>query len=130
MITNTELTCINCPLGCALTIASENGSILSVTGNTCQRGEAYARAEIHCPGNRPRTTSVPVLSGSCPMVSVKTASAIPKGKIFDCIAALKNITAAAPIAIGDVILQNVADTGIDVVATKDVSANLSPIDCP
>ena len=46
MITNTELTCINCPLGCALTIASENGSILSVTGNTCQRGEAYARAEI------------------------------------------------------------------------------------
>ena len=49
MITNTELTCINCPLGCALTVASENGSVLSVTGNTCQRGEAYARAEYHCP---------------------------------------------------------------------------------
>lgn len=129
MITNTELTCINCPLGCALTVASENGSVLSVTGNTCQRGEAYARAEITAPA-RIVTTSVPVAGGSCPMVSVKTASAIPKDKIFDCISALKNVTATAPIAIGDVILQNVAGTGIDMVATRDVSANETPIDCP
>lgn len=129
MITNTELTCINCPLGCALTVASENGSVLSVTGNTCQRGEAYARAEITAPV-RIVTTSVPVAGGSCPMVSVKTASAIPKDKIFDCISALKNVTATAPIAIGDVILQNVAGTGIDMVATRDVSANETPIDCP
>lgn len=129
MITNTELTCINCPLGCALTVASENGSVLSVTGNTCQRGEAYARAEITAP-TRIVTTSVPVAAGSCPMVSVKTASAIPKDKIFDCISALKNVTATAPIAIGDVILQNVAGTGIDMVATRDVSTNETPIDCP
>ena len=129
MITNTELTCINCPLGCALTVASENGSVLSVTGNTCQRGEAYARAEITAPV-RIVTTSVPVAGGSCPMVSVKTASAIPKDKIFDCISALKNVTATAPIAIGDVILQNVAGTSIDMVATRDVSANETPIDCP
>lgn len=129
MITNTELTCINCPLGCALTVASENGSVLSVTGNTCQRGEAYARAEITAPV-RIVTTSVPVAGGSCPMVSVKTASAIPKDKIFDCISALKNVTATAPIAIGDVILQNVAGTGIDMVATRDVSTNETPIDCP
>lgn len=129
MITNTELTCINCPLGCALTVASENGSVLSVTGNTCQRGEVYARAEIAAPV-RIVTTSVPVAGGSCPMVSLKTASAIPKDKIFDCISALKNVTATAPIAIGDVILQNVADTGIDMVATRDVSANETPIDCP
>ena len=129
MITNTELTCINCPLGCALTVASENGSVLSVTGNTCQRGEAYARAEITAPV-RIVTTSVPVAGGSCPMVSVKTASAIPKDKIFDCISALKNVTATAPIAIGDVILQNVAGTGIDMVATRDVSTHETPIDCP
>lgn len=129
MITNTELTCINCPLGCALTIASENGSVLSVTGNTCQRGEAYARAEITAPV-RIVTTSVPVAGGSCPMVSVKTASAIPKDKIFDCISALKNVTATAPIAIGDVILQNVAGTGIDMVATRDVSTNETPTVCP
>lgn len=129
MITNTELTCINCPLGCALNVASENGSVLSVTGNTCQRGEAYARAEITAPV-RIVTTSVPVAGGSCPMVSVKTASAIPKDKIFDCISALKNVTATAPIAIGDVILQNVAGTGIDMVATRDISTNETPIDCP
>ena len=129
MITNTELTCINCPLGCALTVASENASVISVTGNTCQRGEAYARAEVTAPV-RIVTTSVPVTGGSCPMVSVKTASAIPKDKIFDCISALKNVTATAPIAIGDVILQNVAGTGIDMVATRDVSANETPIDCP
>ena len=64
------------------------------------------------------------------MVSVKTASAIPKDKIFDCISALKNVTATAPIAIGDVILQNVAGTGIDMVATRDVSTNETPTVCP
>lgn len=54
------------------------------------------------------------------MVSVKTKEDIPKGKIFDCVKALKGIEVPAPVHIGDVILKNVADTGVDIVATKNV----------
>ena len=52
------------------------------------------------------------------MVSVKTASDVPKGKMFEVVAALKGVKAQAPVAIGDVILANVAGTGVDIIATK------------
>ena len=56
------------------------------------------------------------------MVSVKTAEDIPKGKIFDCMEALKKITVTAPVQIGEVIIKNVCGTGVDVIATKKVNA--------
>ena len=53
------------------------------------------------------------------MVSVKTKEDIPKGKIFDCVKALKNVEVAAPVHIGDVLVKDVAGTGVDVIATKN-----------
>jgi len=115
-----ELICINCPLGCALTVTmDDNGEVLSVEGNTCPRGDAYARKELTSP-TRIVCSSVPV-SGSKlgPMVSVKTASDIPKGKIFDVMAQIRATRVEAPVRIGDVVVANVAGTGVDVVATRD-----------
>lgn len=114
-----ELTCIRCPLGCAVTVTLEDGQVVSVTGNTCKRGEDYARKEVTHP-TRIVTSTVRVSGGSAPMVSVKTKSDIPKSKIFDCVKTLKGVTVAAPVHIGDVVAANVAETGVDVVATKDV----------
>ena len=54
------------------------------------------------------------------MVSVKTREDIPKDKIFACVQALKDVVVEAPVHIGDVILSNVAGTGVDIVATKHV----------
>ena len=116
-----ELICIGCPLGCPLTVAVENNEVTSVTGNTCPRGDAYARKEVTNP-TRIVTSTVRVKDGIAPMVSCKTASDIPKGKIFAVTEALKDIVAQAPIAIGDVLLANVADTGVDVIATKEIMA--------
>ena len=59
-------------------------------------------------------------NGSMPVVSVKTAQDIPKGKIFDCVEALRDVCVEAPVQIGDVILENVAGTGVDIVATGNV----------
>lgn len=113
-----ELICINCPMGCPLTVTLENGEVTSVTGNTCPRGDNYGRKEVTNP-TRIVTTTVPVTgSANERMVSVKTATDIPKDKIFDVVRALTNVSATAPVEIGDVILANVADTGVDVVATK------------
>ena len=84
-----EITCINCPVGCRLAVELENGQVVSVTGNTCPRGDAYAKKELTNP-TRIVTSTVRVLGGKLPMVSVKTESDIPKSKIFDCVKALKD----------------------------------------
>lgn len=117
-----ELTCIGCPLGCSLNVTLENGEVTSVTGNTCPRGDAYARKEVTNP-TRIVTSTVHVKNGVSAMVNVKTASDIPKDKIFDCIAAIKDIVVTAPVAIGDVILTNVAGTGVDIIAAKNIAAS-------
>lgn len=113
-----ELICIGCPLGCALSVQMENGEI-SVKGNTCRRGEDYAKKEILHPA-RTVTSSVPVTDGVLKMVSVKTAADIPKDKIFEVMDAIHRVRVKAPVAIGDVVIADCAGTGVAVVATKDV----------
>ena len=114
-----ELTCIGCPLGCPLTVTLENGVVQSVQGNTCPRGDAYARKEVTNP-TRIVTSTVRVTGGKLAMASVKTASDIPKGRIFDCVKALKDVEIPAPVTIGQVVLKDVAGTGVDIIATKNV----------
>lgn len=114
-----KLTCIGCPMGCPLTVVMNGKDVVSVTGNTCRRGDIYARKEVTNP-TRIVTSTVRVSGGSIDMVSVKTKEDIPKDKIFECVRALKGIRIPAPVHIGDVILTNVADTGVDIIATKNV----------
>ncbi|MBO5069862.1 MAG: DUF1667 domain-containing protein [Roseburia sp.] len=115
-----ELTCIGCPLGCTVTVTMENGEVTAVTGNTCPKGDAYARKEVTNP-TRIVTSTVRVTGGVAPMVNVKTASDIPKDKIFDCVEAIKDIVVAAPVKIGDVVLSDVAGTGVDMVAARNIA---------
>mgnify|MGYP004552184889 FL=1 len=114
-----ELICIGCPMGCPIVVEMEDGKVLSVTGNTCTRGESYARKEVTNP-TRIVTTTVRVDGGKVPMINVKTEQDIPKDKIFECIAALRGVTMKAPIHIGDIILENVAGTGVNIVAAGNV----------
>lgn len=116
-----ELTCIGCPLGCSLTIKMENGEVVELTGNTCPRGDAYGRKEVTNP-TRIVTSTVRVSGGVSAMVSCKTESDIPKGKIFHITEALKVVDVPAPVHIGDVVLADVCGTGVNVIATKDIAA--------
>lgn len=114
-----EFTCICCPLGCQITVTDEDGR-LSITGNTCPKGEKYVTDEMTNP-TRMVTSMVEVIDGEIPVVSVKTKEAVPKNKINDCINALKGVRILAPVKIGDIILENVANTGVSVIATKNVA---------
>lgn len=116
-----ELICIGCPLGCPLTVEMKGTEVVSVTGNTCPNGDRYARKEVTDP-RRTVTSTVRVLGGSLPVVSVKTAQDIPKNKIFDCMQELAKIRVKAPVQEGDVIVSNIADTGVSVIATKEIPA--------
>ena len=115
-----ELVCIGCPLGCRLVVETDGTEVTGVSGNTCKRGDVYARKEVTNP-TRIVTSSVKVEGGAAVTVSVKTKEDIPKGKIFDCVTALKDVIMKAPVHIGDVVLADVAGTGVDVIATKHVA---------
>lgn len=113
-----ELICIGCPLGCPLTVTME-GTEITVTGNTCKRGEIYAKKEVTNP-TRVVTSSVHVKDGVIAMVSVKTKDDIPKDKIFACMEEIRGVSVTAPVHIGDVVIENCAGTGVPVIATKNV----------
>ena len=115
-----ELICIGCPLGCPLRVElNDAGEVLSVSGNTCKRGEEYGRREVTAP-TRTVTSTVRVLGGNAPVVPVRTAADIPKDKIFDCMEAIRKAEIAAPVKLGDAVIENVAGTGVSVVTTKAV----------
>lgn len=114
-----KLTCIACPMGCPLSVEMDGDKVVSVTGNTCPRGKVYGEKEVTNP-TRIVTSTVKVSGGESVMVSVKTKNDIPKGKIFDVVKALKGVEIPAPVKIGDVVIADVAGTGVDIVATKNV----------
>lgn len=116
-----KLTCIGCPLGCTIHVKLQDGVITNITGHTCKRGEDYAKKKVTHP-TRIVTSTVPVVNGQISMVSVKTEQDIPKEKIMAVMADINSIVAQAPISIGDILLANVADTNVNIVATKDVAA--------
>ena len=112
-----ELICICCPMGCPLSVELNAGEVQSVSGNTCPRGEIYAKKEVTNP-TRILTTTIPVEGGG--MLPVKTSRDIPKDKLMVCLNEVKRITAGKPIEMGQVILENICGLGVDVVACGDM----------
>ena len=113
-----ELICINCPLGCHLSVDDKDVANVKVTGNTCPRGVTYAVSEVTSP-KRMVTSSVPVVGSKVLRVSVKISAPIPKNRIFDCLQEIKKLRPTAPVAIGDVLLSNVCDTDVNIIATRE-----------
>jgi CxxC motif-containing protein len=112
-------TCIVCPNGCEIVADFTEKVIVSLTGAGCKRGGEYVRQEITCP-MRNITSSVGVLDGKLPLVSVKLSKPIPKEKIFAVMQEVRAIKIQAPVKLGQVILEKVLGLDSDVVATKNV----------
>ncbi len=109
-----KLTCIICPLGCELTVNLQDKTITSISGNTCPRGKAYAENECTNP-KRTVTSTVKCSDGS--LVSVKTDNPIPKEKISECMNMINKVILDLPVAIGDVIIEDVF--GSNIIATQN-----------
>lgn len=111
-----DITCIVCPRGCRMTVNNIDGQYI-VEGNSCIRGSKYGVDEVTNP--RRVITSTVRLNGSyLNMLPVKTDGSIPKDMVFDIMKVLSEITVTTPINVGDVIVKNVLDTGVDIVSTK------------
>ena len=107
-----DMTCIICPLKVQI-----NGDNITVSGNRCPKGKQYAIDECTNP-TRTVTSSVRVENREDTMVSVKTASPVPKDKIFEVMRLIRAKSVCAPVGIGDIIIKEVFGTNI--VATKNI----------
>ena len=114
-----ELTCIVCPKGCQLKVTLEGKEVVSVEGHTCKRGEVYARTECTAP-MRTLTTTAAVIGGG--VVPVKTDRTVPKELLFDCMKVINALRVPTTVKIGDVVLENLLDTGANVVVTGKTKA--------
>lgn len=93
---------------------------LEVTGNSCPKGEAFARSEITNP-MRVLTTTVVIRSRNEKMLPVRTQDPIPKSSMAAAMNYIKNVRVKAPVEVGDIIVSDLADTGVPLIATKRVS---------
>lgn len=117
-----QITCIICPMGCILDTIWTESEIISIKGQKCKKGKSYAEEEIYNP-TRIVTTTILVKKGVIPLVSVKTDKPVPKGLIFSIMEELKQKTLIAPVTIGDIIIKNIKQTGVNIIATKTVDKN-------
>jgi len=105
-------------MGCRISAEVKDGEIISLKGNACKRGEPYAKSELFDP-RRMLTTTVAV-TGSTTLVPVKSAEPLPKGMLFPCMKVLRRVRAELPIYAGQVIVQDILGTGVDIVACDEV----------
>ena len=126
-----EVICIICPKGCHLKIeenpaatgassAADAASRYTVSGATCERGIEYGINEVTNPV-RVLTSTVKVEGSDLIRCPVRTDGSVPKGKIFECMDQINGVTLHAPVKVGDVVIDNIAGTGVALIATRDIN---------
>ena len=120
-MTEKEFICIMCPLGCAVTVkADDKGDIKEVIGNSCKKGDAYAREEFTSP-KRVLTSTVALEGAEIRRLPVRTTGLVPKAKLFDCMSEVLKISVKAPVKSGDLVIKDLLGLGVDVISTRDVT---------
>lgn len=112
-----ELPCIICPMSCHLEVEMAGDQVLSISGNTCPRGATYARKELTHP-MRMLTTTIRIAHAQLPLLPVITSKEVPKERIFDIMEAARHAKVYAPIVCGSVVVSNIADSGVDLIAAR------------
>jgi CxxC motif-containing protein len=113
-----EVTCILCPVGCKARVTTENEEAPKVENVDCPRGEDYVLRELRAP-MRDFFTTVRVRGARIPVLPVRAISPIPKGKMAECASELAKITVDSPVKMGDVVVKNILNLGVDIVATRE-----------
>lgn len=119
-----KFNCTTCPSECLLTVEVERDAdgvaeVRSVAGNSCPRGDKFAHQELTCP-TRVLTTTVAVSGGDETLLPVRTAEAIPLELHAQAMGLIRGVIVEAPIRMGDVVLENLLDTNINLIASMDI----------
>ena len=114
-----EIICTVCPVGCRITVEGEGANIASIVGNTCKRGETYAKDEFIAP-KRLLTCSVKLEGRDRAMLPIRSSKPLPKEKIMECMEVIRQVKVTAPITVGQVIISDILGTGIDMVSSMTI----------
>ena len=112
-----KIVCTVCPLGCVITVRGDGESIDSIEGYTCKRGETYAKEEFIHPARILTSTVLATLDGREILIPVRSNRPIPKEKLLDCMAQIRQLRVYAPVHRYDVLLPDILGTGADIIAT-------------
>ena len=112
------ITCIICPKGCKLSIKDENGKYI-ITGNGCHRGVTYGMDEMTHP-KRKITTTVQIISSYKKRLPVISEQEIDKDIMMEVVKELKKISVKPPILMNQVIVENILNTGVNIIASKTI----------
>lgn len=120
MAKETELICIMCPLACCVVVTTnDSGNILDVANHQCKEGREYAEAEYRFPA-RILTTTLLTAGASCPLLPVRSSKPIPKTRLMEVMYSLSKIRIKPPVKMAQVIVSNIADTGVDMISTEEL----------
>ncbi len=115
------ITCIICPSGCQLTVTERPDGSLEVIGASCKRGMEYGDQEYREP-KRMLVTTMRVDGGKLPVIPVRSNKELPKERIFDAVEHVSHIALRAPIKMGMVVVPNLLNLGVDVIASRDIES--------
>ena len=119
-----EIICIVCPNSCRLTVSEQNGEII-VSGHECRRGLEHGISEYRDP-RRMLTSTVAIDGGTLPRLPVISTAEIPRDKLRGCLEALYMVRVRAPVKGGDLIVEDICGTGVDIVASRSMSRTDDP----
>jgi len=119
MPNQTKILCVTCPKGCTLQVTHAGKTVIEVKPG-CKRGHQYAARELVDP-RRMVATTVRAMNAVHPLLPVYTSAPFPKARIQELRAALRALEVPAPVKMGQVVLANLLDTGIDIIASRDLA---------
>jgi CxxC motif-containing protein len=119
MVTERDLICVTCPMGCALHVTLKDGQPQQINGQECKRGVAFAQEEIVA-ARRMLTTTVRVQKGVLPLVPVRSRTPLPRELLFKVTEILRSVVLEAPIREHEVVLANVLNSGVDIISSRDL----------
>jgi len=114
-----HFTCVTCPVGCEIDVELRDGEVLSMTGNRCAKGKDFVLQELEEP-MRVLTTTVPIEGAKWAMLPVRTDKSIPRRLFFEVMGEVAGVELRAPVEVSDVIIEDVAGTGANVIATRNM----------
>ena len=117
-----EVTCIICPIGCRAKVTFKCGEVVSVEDIECARGRSYAINEVKVP-LRDFFTTVKVVGARIYVLPVRTTEPVPKDRLMDCAKALSEVVVKAPVKLGSIIVKNLLNLGVDVIATRSLEVS-------
>ena len=117
--THHSLICIGCPLGCLLDVEEMGEGAWKTKGYQCKKGKEYGVQEVTDP-RRMVTTTVAIRGAHWARLPVRSTAEVPKDLVIDFARALPSLCVQSPVKVGQILMENVIGTGVDVMATRSM----------